>query len=314
MDQHESPSFFIQGPSPFSRLVLFAALSISLMATDSRLHYLNEIRQGFIVLLHPFQLIANIPSNAFRSASEYFISQKTLRNENSFLKEQALYQNSELQKLGALKEENDNLRKLLGTAKSSSQPVKLAEIMYMGRDPFTHRIIINLGSRDGVEAGQAVIDSMGVIGQITRTYPFSSEVTLLTDKDLAIPIQIERNSLRAIAFGHGRDNTIDLPYLPGNVDIRKGDKLVTSGIDGIYPTGLAVAEVVDIQSNPNSPFAHIVCNPIAGIENHRQVLVIGFDKRNVDLENNIESNLKAESTPLKSNSKRNSPPKSHATH
>jgi len=130
-------------------------------------------------------------------------------------------------------------------------------------------------------AGQAVIDGAGVIGQVTRVYPFSSEVTLITDKDLAIPIQIERNSLRAIAFGHGRDTSIDLPYLPANVDIRKGDKLVTSGIDGIYPTGLAVAEVVSVSSNANSPFAHIVCKPVAGIENHRQVLLLGLQQPEV---------------------------------
>jgi rod shape-determining protein MreC len=139
-------------------------------------------------------------------------------------------------------------------------------------------VIVDLGSQEGIVEGQAVIDGAGVIGQVTRVYPFSSEVTLITDKELAIPVQIERNGLRAIAFGHGRDTTIDLPYLPANVDIRKGDKLVTSGIDGVYPTGLAVAEITKVERNPNSPFADIVGVPVAGIKNHRQLLMLSLPK------------------------------------
>lgn len=271
-------AFFVRGTSPFTKLVVFAALSIVLMATDSRLHYLTQLRQGFMALLHPLQVAANAPLDAYRNTEEYLSTHNTLLKTNQQLAQQNLQMSAELQRFRTLENENAHLRNLLGAAKNTSQPAKLGEILHMGRDPFVHKIIVNLGSQQEVVAGQAVIDGAGVIGQVTRVYPFSSEVTLITDKDLAIPVQIERNGLRAIAFGHGRDTTIDLPYLPANVDIRKGDKLVTSGIDGIYPTGLAVAEVTSVSSNANSPFAHIVCKPVAGIENQRQVLLLSMQK------------------------------------
>lgn len=274
LEQQHSPAFFVRGPSPFARLIFFAAVSLTLMATDSRLHYLVEVRQGLAAVLHPLQVIANMPSDVYHDTSEFLTNHRLLLEDNSRLQQQALKQSADLQRFRALEAENAHLRNLLGAAQSSSQSARLGEIMHIGRDPFTHKIIINLGSRQSVAAGQAVIDSDGVIGQVTRVYPFTSEVTLITDRELAIPIQVERNSLRAIAFGHGRDMMLDLPYLPANVDIRKGDRLVTSGIDGVYPTGLAVAEVIAIDRNPNSPFAHIVCRPLAGINNHKQVLLL----------------------------------------
>ncbi len=278
MDHHQTPAFFVRGPSPFARLVFFAAMSLSLMATDSRLHYLVEIRQGFMGLLHPLQMVANAPFKLYSTAQKYLVTQKTLVNQNRQLIQQALEQGAELQRFKLLETENENLRNLLSAAQSITQPARLGEILHMGRDPFNHKVVVNLGARQNIVAGQAVIDAAGVIGQVTRVYPFSSEVTLITDKGLAIPVQIERNGLRAIAFGHGRDTTIYLPYLPANVDIRKGDRLVTSGIDGIYPAGLAVAEVTLIERNPDSPFAHIVCKPVAGIENNRQILLISIQK------------------------------------
>lgn len=278
MEHPQTPAFFVRGPSPFARLIFFAALSLILMATDSRLHYLTEIRQGFMALIHPLQVIADFPANLYRQTSDYLTSHHNLFIENRRLNLQSLEQGVALQKLKTLEAENNHLRSLLGSAKASSQPAKLGEIMHMGRDPFAHKIMVNLGSTQGIVPGQAVVDDAGVIGQITRVYPFSSEVTLITDKELAIPIQVERNSLRAIAFGHGQDNNLDLPYLPANVDIRKGDKLITSGIDGVYPTGLAVAIVEKIERNPDSPFAKITCVPVAGIQNYRQVLVLAMPK------------------------------------
>lgn len=276
MDHHNSTEFFIRGTSPIVRLVFFATTSLILMAADSRFHYMTEIRQGFVALLQPLQTIASAPSLIYRDLSEYLVSHSALVKENNTLKQQAIYQRVQLQQLKSLETENAHLRDLLNITKTFSQPAQLAEIVHMGRDPFTHKVVVNLGARQNIAPGQAVVDAYGVIGQVTRVYPFTSEVTLVTDKNLAIPIQIERNGLRAIAFGHGRDTTIDLPYLPANVDIKHGDKLVTSGIDGIYPTGLVVGEVVKIESNPNSPFAHIISKPTAGIENHRQVLVLGI--------------------------------------
>lgn len=274
MESHQPPAFFVRGPSPIARLAFFAAVSITLMAADSRLHYLTEVRQGFSTLLHPLEIVANSPLVFYHRVQDYFAAQDGLMRENRALQRLALQQGSDLQRLSAMQSENEHLRSLLGAAAVSMQPARLAEIMHAGRDPFTHRIVVNLGSQQGVTAGQAVVDERGVIGQVTRTYSFSSEVTLVTDKGLAIPVQVERNALRAIAFGNGDDGTLELPYLPVNVDIREGDVLVTSGIDGIYPVGLPVARVTRIERKADSPFAHIACAPIGGVEQHRQVLIL----------------------------------------
>ena len=278
MEPQQTPAFFVRGPSPIARLVFFAALSLTLMVTDARLHYLREVREGFVALLHPLQVAANMPVDLYRQTADYLTSHHQLYLDNQQLTRQSLEHSVALQKLQTLEAENSHLRHLLGASKSWTQPAQLAEIMHAGRDPFSRKIVINLGSNQGILAGQAVVDEAGVIGQVTRVYPFSSEVTLVTDKELAIPVQVERNSLRAIAFGNGRDNIIDLPFLPANVDIRKGDRLITSGIDGVYPTGLAVAVVESIDRNPDSPFARIVCIPVAGIENYREVLVLAMPK------------------------------------
>jgi rod shape-determining protein MreC len=275
-EQQQAPAFFVRGPSVFARLVFFTALSLALIATDSRLQYLKSVRQALMIVLHPLQVVANAPSQIYSATNEYFVTHNHLLNENQQLKQRALKQDIALQRLDMLTLENAHLRKLLEANQSLIERSVLGEIMHVGRDPFTKKVIVNRGEVHGIVAGEAVVDDKGVIGQVTGTYSLSSEVTLITDKSLAIPVQIERNGLRAIAFGHGRDNTLDLPYLPTNVDIRRGDKLVTSGIDGVYPTGLAVATVSQIEITADSPFARIVCVPTGGVENHKQVLLVSI--------------------------------------
>lgn len=303
-EHQQAPAFFARGPSPFARLVFFAALSLALIATDSRLQYLASIRENLMVLLHPLQVVANAPSQLYQFTNEYFSTHHRLLNENTQLKKQALKQNVALQRLNILTLENANLRDLLQANKTLVESTALAEIIHVGRDPFAKKIIVNRGTNHKVLAGTAVVDATGVIGQVTRTYPSSSEVTLITDKSLAIPIQVERNGLRAIAFGHGRDNTLDLPYLPANVDIQRGDKLVTSGIDGVYPVGLAVATVSEIKVTPDSPFARIVCIPAGGIENHRQVLLVSMPQVKVLTHDNNPNSANNSKTPT-SNTKNN---------
>ena len=274
MEHQQPPAFFVRGPSPLARLAFFGTLSIILMVVDARMHTLTEIRQGFNALLHPLELIANSPARAWHHSRDYISSQLKLIAENKQLRETNLQYGAELQRLHTLEAENAHLRSLLDTLPKLPQPTLMGEIIHASRDPFRHKVIINLGSQQGARAGQAAVDELGVIGQVTQVYPFSSEVTLVNDQDLAIPAQIERNGLRAIAFGNGRGNGIDLPYLPVNVDIREGDRLVTSGIDGVYPAGLAVAKVTRIERKADTPFAQITCTPIAGIAIHRQILLI----------------------------------------
>ena len=273
LDPQQTPAFFVRGPSPFSRMVFFCALSIIFMAADSQLNYLSQLRQAFIGSLHPLERIAKAPSEWVLDAGKYFSVHNELIQENYILKQQAFEHKVLLQSLNTLKAENHHLRSLLKGNIPIHPKAILGEITHTGRDPFSSAVIVNRGSQHNVKAGQAVVDSKGVIGQVTRVYPFTSEVTLITDKSLSIPIQIERNQLRAIAFGDG-NNTLDIPYLPTNVDIRIGDMLVTSGIDGIYPAGLAVATITKIEQDPDSPFAKILSTPIAEVSHHLQLLLL----------------------------------------
>lgn len=282
LNTQQQPNFFVRGPSPLARLTFFAAVSLVLMVVDARLHYLLEVRQGFVAIMHPLEALASSPLQLYRLVDEHFSSQSALLRETRQLREQNMRLSTEIQKLPAMQVENEHLRQLLEARQTLDQPARVAEIVHAGRDPFVQKIIVNLGSRQGVAAGQAVVDGLGIIGQVTRAFPFSSEVTLITDRELAVPIQVERNGLRAIAFGHGRDNMLDVPYLPINVDIKEGDRLVTSGIDGTYPMGLAVATVKRIERNVDSPFARIVCTPVAGTDRHRQVLILTTSVPEID--------------------------------
>jgi rod shape-determining protein MreC len=277
LDPQQTPAFFVRGASAFSRMVFFCALSIVIMAVDARLNYLSQVRQAVIGALHPFEVIANAPTEWFRDIKKYFSAHNQLVQENYVLKQQAFEHKVMLQRLSTIQAENVHLRSLLNGNIPIQPKAILGEISHTGRDPFTSVVVVNRGSHHSIKAGQAVVDSKGVIGQVTRVFPFSSEVTLITDKALSIPIQIERNQLRAIAFGEG-NNSLDIPFLPTNVDIKVGDKLVTSGIDGIYPAGLAVATVTKIQQNPESPFAKIISTPIAEVSNHLQLLLLELPK------------------------------------
>lgn len=273
LEPQQTPAFFVRGASPFSRMVLFCALSIILMAVDAKLNYLSQVRQALIGGLYPIERIANIPSEFIRDFKKYFSVHNQLVQENYILKQQAFENAVKLQRLHTLEAENVHLRSLLGGDIPIHPRAILGDISHTGRDPFRNVVVVNRGSHHNIQAGQAVVDAKGVLGQVTRVYPFSSEVTLITDKNLSIPVQVERNQLRAIAFGQS-GNTLDIPYLPTNVDIQIGDKLVTSGIDGIYPAGLAVATVTKIDQNPKSPFAKIISTPTAQVSHHLQLLIL----------------------------------------
>ena len=278
LEQNHPPAFFVSGPSPFAKLIIFAAFSIAVMAIDARMQYLSKIRVGFIGLITPLQIISNAPSVFYQSITKQLVTRENLMKEVESLQQQAMQYSMMLQRYQSLEIENIHLRKLLLTAQTGIFPTKLAEIVHMGRDPFVHKVIVNLGSENQIVPGQAVIDDKGVIGQVTNVFANSSEVTLIVDKSLSIPIQIQRNGLRAIAFGHGRDYTLELPNLPANVDIMKDDVLITSGIDDIYPEGLVVAKIVSITHQQDSQFANIVATPVAGVMNHKQVLLLNIPK------------------------------------
>jgi rod shape-determining protein MreC len=174
--------------------------------------------------------------------------------------------------------ENAHLRRLMDAREHLPVRSLMSEILYDARDPSTRRVVLDRGSRSGVKPGLPVIDNAGVVGQVTRVFPFTSEVTLLTDKEQAIPVQVLRSGLRSVAYGRGHSGLLDLRFVAPNADIQVGDILVTSGLDGMYPAGLAVAKVIQVENVAQGAFGRVVCQPLAGIDRHRQLLVVMSDQ------------------------------------
>ncbi|ARO86948.1 rod shape-determining protein MreC [Nitrosospira lacus] len=268
-----APQFFRQGPSLLARLGFFVLLSLLLMAADTRFKYLSEIRQAFSVVIYPLQKLANIPTTIYDAGSGFLASQHSI-DENEYLKQRHLADRGQLQQLQALEAENSQLRKLLEAAQRMESKAVMAEILHVPRDPFNRKVILDKGSQSGIQPGQVVVDDAGVVGQITRNSPWLSEVTLITDRDHSVPVQIVRNGLRSVVSGTGKDGSLELRYVAVNTDIEEGDMLVTSGIDGVYPPGLPVAVVSKIERNPSYVFARVICTPAAGVDRHRQLLIL----------------------------------------
>ena len=259
--------------------MLCALASIALLLADARYGYLENIRKIASVIVYPLQRLAGAPRGLLDSVGEFFVTQNALRTENAKLAAQNLNDAVVLRKYAALAAENVHLRELLGARQRFPESTTFAEVLYAGRDIFTRKIVIDKGQQHGIKAGQPVIDNIGVVGQVTRIYPWLAEVTLITDKDQAVPVQNLRNGLRAVLGGTGNDGQLELKFIPLNADFQNGDQLVTSGIDGVYPQGLPVAEVSNVERNAAYLFARIQCKPLAGVTNHSQVLVLNWENK-----------------------------------
>jgi len=271
---HSPPPFFHRGPAPLVRLAFFASLSLALLVLDARFRYAEAIRAAVAVVAYPLQVAATAPVQFAERIAGYFSSQSQLKDENAALRARLLAQSQQAQRLAAAASEAAQLRTLVGAAERLEYQTTPAEILYTGRDPYARRVIIDKGVQHGVAAGQPVVDDRGVLGQVTRAHPLVSEVTLLTDKDQAIPVQVVRNGLRAVAFGAGLSGALEIRFMASNAEIQNGDTLVTSGIDGTYPPGLPVGTVTRIERDAAQSFARIVCEPAAGVDRHRFVLVL----------------------------------------
>jgi rod shape-determining protein MreC len=255
-------------------LFFFVSLSLVLLVADLRFHTVESVRLGIATALWPLQRIAYLPVDAGSDLGDYFSSLATLKADNESLRRRQLATANLLLRQEHLEEENRRLRVLLDMRERQPAEGRVAEILYSARDPFTRRVIVDRGTQHGVEAGQAVIDEIGIIGQVTRTYPLTSEVTLLTDKDQAIPVQVQRSGLRAVLAGAGA-GAMELRFLATNADVQAGDVLVTSGLDAVYLPGLPVAKVLKIDRDNSFAFARITCEPLAGVERHGEVLILG---------------------------------------
>jgi rod shape-determining protein MreC len=274
---YSPPPLFKQGASARAKVVIFALIAIGLLLVDSQFRTLGVIRQVVGTALYPLQVVALLPRDAAYMVGDYFSSLSAVQRENHQLKQQQVLNAQTLQQAQQLSAENAQLRKLLAANERVPAKSVLSEILYDARDAFTRKIVLDRGSKHGVVPGQPVIDDVGVVGQVTRVFPFTSEVTLLTDKDQAIPVQVVRSGLRSIAYGLGHSGSLDLRFMPANADIQNGDVLVTSGIDGVYPAGLSVAKVVQVERKSSDAFARIMCQPLAGIDRNRQLLILLTD-------------------------------------
>lgn len=272
--EHQPPPFFRTGPTPLARLLIFSALSLAFLVADARLHYLEGLRQVAAVIVYPFQRLAAAPFGIARRVGGFFVTQASLRGENERLRRENFELATRTQQFEALAAENARLRALLDARARTGIDFIAAEALYTARDPFSRRVIVDRGSRDEVARGQPVIDGGGVVGQVTRVYPWLAEVTLITDKGQLVPVQNVRNGLRAVVAGTGSDRTLELRYIPLDADFRHGDRLVTSGIDGVYPAGLPVALVTHIERAENDLFARITCEPLGDVAAHAPVLIV----------------------------------------
>ncbi len=291
--QYSPPPLFKQGASARAKVIFFAVFAIFLLVVDARLKSLVLVRQTLGTVLYPVQMLALAPRDAVMRMSDYFVTTTALEKENTALRQQQTLNAEVLQRMTQLSAENAHFRVLMDARERVPVPSLLAEIIYDARDPFTRKIVVDKGIKHGVALSQPVIDDLGVVGQVTRVFPLTAEVTLLTDKNQAIPVQIARNGIRSVVYGRGQSNYLDM-RMTTNADVKNGDLVVTSGIDGVYPAGLAVAKVVQVENKATTTFETVLCTPSAGVERHRQLLILLVETENLPRPETEDSRAKKE--------------------
>ena len=255
-------------------MLFFLILSIVLMTLDHRQNHLEKLRSTLSLVVYPLQWIADVPRSPLRWASESIRPRSELEEEVQHLRTQELLLKVQLQRMISLETENRRLRQLSQAAQRLTDEMLIAEIMAVDLDPFSRRIVINKGSGNDVYQGQPVLDAEGILGQVVHTSIFSSEVMLISDPGHAVPIQLNRNGLRALALGTGSSTELNIPYIPNNADIQEGDLLVSSGLGGRFPSGYPVARISSINIDLNEPYARVTATPAAQMERGREVLLI----------------------------------------
>ncbi|MFZ2652713.1 MAG: rod shape-determining protein MreC [Burkholderiaceae bacterium] len=266
------PPFFRQGPSALSKLSFFAALALFLMIADTRLQITRPLRGALAVVLHPVQRALLAPVQVWRDVGEYFIGLEGALARAEAARLELAAQAARALRVEQLEAENARLRSLIDLGPRLSVRSQPAQILYAASDPYTRKVIIDRGSRQGVALASPVINEHGVLGQVTRVYPLSSEVTLLTDKDAAIPVLNARSQVKSAAFGGLAG--LELRFVAGNADVQVGDQLLTTGVDGVYPPGLPVATVALVDRKAESGFARIALRPAVVPDGVRHVLVL----------------------------------------
>ncbi|MEO6016440.1 MAG: rod shape-determining protein MreC [Polaromonas sp.] len=270
------PPFFKQGPSALSKLVFFSALSLFLMVADTRFRITQPVRAVLATALYPVQWLALQPVRAVQGSSAYMTSLSQANSSSEDSRRKLALQSLRAGQVEQLLQENGRLRKLLGLREQLATAVMAAEVLYDAADPYTRKVIIDKGLAQGVELGSPVLDESGVLGQVTRVHPLVSEVTLVIDRELAIPVLNVRTGARSVAYGDpaASGSGLELRFMGSNSDVQQNDLLTTSGVDGVYPPGLPVAKISRIERRAESAFAKIYCTPQALINGARHVIVV----------------------------------------
>lgn len=272
----DPPPFFRQGPSAWSRLLFFSTLALLLMVADARLALMQPLRTTLSVALYPLQWLAVRPVLLMQAAHSSLRTVTASEATLTTLRKQLSAQSQRANQTEQLLLENRRLRDLLALKTRLEQPTLAAQVLYDAADPYTRKVILNKGELQGLHLGAPVLDELGVLGQVTRLFPLVSEVTLITDRDHAIPVLNVRTGARGVAYGDtfSHADAMELRYMAANADVAVGDLLTTSGVDGVYPAGLPVARIEKIERRTDAVFARIYCVPVALVAGATQVLVL----------------------------------------
>ena len=273
--ERSAPPIFRPGLSATSKMLLLGLLAVLLMAADHRLQISQPLRSGVALVLAPLQWLSLQPGRAVRAAGQYLGNLEEAQDAAEVFQSRTIAQAQRLQQVEQLTQENAQLRQLLDLRAQTGGPAKAVQVLYDTADPYTRRVVVDRGQLAGIVQGSAVIDTAGVVGQVTRVYPLVSEVTLLTDRDQSIPVMNTRTGSRHVANGdpYTLGGSLDLKFVPSGMDIQNGDLLTTSGLDGVYPAGLHVGRIVRIDRRVESTFARVHAEPMA-TERGRHLLVL----------------------------------------
>lgn len=275
--ERDAPSFSKNRISAGTRVLLFSALSVALMLADARLKLTEPLRQAVSAVLFPLQWTVMQPVEWISSGQAYMKDLTQAQEDAKESRRQMTQMALKAQDTDRLQLENQRMRELLELRPRLPVQNVAAEVMYETPDSYTRRVVLDKGQVAGIEPGSPVMDELGILGQVTRVQPFSSEVTLLSDREQTIPVMLQRTGVRSVAYGDAsnlRSDTMELRFMPNDADIQPGDVLVTSGVDGVYLAGLPVAKVVQVERRSQSPFMRVSCEPIARLDGAHHVMVL----------------------------------------
>lgn len=270
------PPFFKQGPTSLSKLLLLCALALFLMVADKRFEVGKIVRLSLATVLSPIMKAVIAPVLALQDSFKYVDDLSSVKLSEQEAHKKMLLQSQRANQVETLALENARLRQLLSLKQTLSTPAQAAEVLYDATDPYSRKVIINKGSVHAVQIGSPVLDELGVLGQVVRVFPITSEVAMIIDREQTTPVLNTRTGVRSVAYGNpsAHGDVLELRFISGNADVLAGDILTTSGVDGVYPTGLQVAKIEKVERRADSGFAKIICTPKANVLGAKHVLIL----------------------------------------